>query len=511
MAASDDSSPTRDKHSVSALDPEKLHHDEALNEGDVVTASQKDVESLPAIDHAAESRLVRKLDFYIIPPTMLLYLVSFLDRVNIGNARLYRLEEDLGLRGSQYQTAVSLLFVTYIICETPSNLVIKRLRPSRWIAFITFAWGVVATLTGVVQSYAGLIVCRLLMGALEAGLFPGMTVYLTMFYTKKEIALRVGYLFVSAALAGSVGGLLAYGIGFMDGVAGQAGWRWIMIIEGLPSVVLGVVVYFWLADEPETAYYLSQKERDLMVVRKRRQIGHTSSSDFLHKEDVIKALKDWKVWAFAIAQFGADTMLYGYSTFLPTIIKGLGQWSTAETQALTVPCYALGACTYLVVASFSDRFQQRALAVMPFAAISIIGYAILIADVSPGVHFFACFLVAMGLYVTVGIPLAWLPSNNPRYGKRTTASGIQLTVGNAAGIMAPFLYKTNEAPRFVRGNAVSLSMVAMAVLIYALMGVYFSTRNKNRRAGKEDSKIAGKTEEDIAEMGDENPRYMFTY
>lgn len=279
-----------------------------------------------------------------------------------------------------------------------------------------------------------------------------------MFYTRKEIALRVGFLFVSAAIAGSVGGLLAYGIGFMDGVAGYSGWRWIMILEGLPSIVLGVIVYFWLADEPETAYYLSQEEKDLMIIRKRRQIGHTSSGDVLHKEDVFKALKDWKVWAFAVAQFGADTMLYGYSTFLPTIIKGLGKWSTPETQALTVPCYALGAITYLVVAWLSDRFQKRMLAVVPFACISILGYAILIADVPSGVHFFACFLVAMGLYVTVGIPLAWLPSSesplvsflllgrksltgpdNPRYGKRTTASGIQLTIGNAAGIAAPFV------------------------------------------------------------------------
>lgn len=238
-----------------------------------------------------------------------------------------------------------------------------------------------------------------------------MTIYLTMFYTKKEIALRVGYLFVSAALAGSVGGLLAYGVGFMDGVAGQSGWRWIMIIEGLPSVVLGVAVYFWLADEPETAYYLSQEERDLMVVRKRRQIGHTSSGDLLHKRDVIKAFKDWRIWAFAAGQFGVDTMLYGYSTFLPTIIKGLGDWSTAQTQALTVPCYALGAITYLVVAWISDRFQQRALAVVPFCVVSIVGYGILIADASGGVHFFGCFMVAMGLYVSVGIPLAWLPSS----------------------------------------------------------------------------------------------------
>lgn len=161
---------------------------------------------------------------------MLLYLFSFLDRVNIGNARLYGLEKDLGMHGDQFQTAVSILFVTYILSELPSNLVIKKFKPSRWLAFLTTSWGIVATLTGTVQSYGGLIACRLILGALEGGLFPGLTIYLTLFYTRREIALRVGYLFVSAAISGSVGGLLAYGIGFMDGLDGQRGWRWIMYV-----------------------------------------------------------------------------------------------------------------------------------------------------------------------------------------------------------------------------------------------------------------------------------------
>lgn len=250
-----------------------------------------------------------------------------------------------------------------------------------------------------------------------------MTLYLTLFYTKRQLALRVGYLFVSAAIAGSVGGLLAYGIGFMDGTAGYRGWRWIMIIEGLPTFVLGIAVYFWLADEPETAYYLSTKERELMVVQKRRHIGHTASADLLHKEDVYKAFKDWKVWAFSVGQFGADTVLYGYSTFLPTIIKGLGKWSTAEVQGLTVPCYAWGAIVYITVAYLSDRYQRRGLAVVPLSLVTIVGYIILMTDVSSGVRYFACFLVATGLYTAVGIPLAWLPANNPRYGKRATGSG----------------------------------------------------------------------------------------
>lgn len=336
---------------------------------------------------------------------------SFLDRVNIGNARLYGMTKDLSLTGSRYQFAVSILFVTYILSELPSNLVLKKLRPSRWIAFITTGWGIVATLQGVVQSYGGLIASRLLLGALEGGLFPGMAVYLTLFYTKKELALRIGYLFVSAALAGGLGGLLAYGIGHMDGVAGQSGWRWIFILEGLPTFVLGISCWWLLADDPETAGYLTAEEKALMVVRRERQIGSTKAAEEMHKDDVVKGLKDWKIWMFCFGQFGADTVLYGYSTFLPTIIKGIGTWDTAQTQALTVPCYALGAITYLLVARLSDRQQKRGLYTVIFGVVTVIGYAVLISDTTSGGHYAGCFLVAMGLYVTAGLPLSWLPSS----------------------------------------------------------------------------------------------------
>ncbi len=277
---------------------------------------------------------------------------------------------------------------------------------------------------------------------MEGGLFPGLTLYLTIFYTKREIALRVGYLFVSAALAGACGGLLGYGIGFMDGVAGQRGWRWIMIIEGLPTLVLGITSWFVLANDPESASYLSDTEKKLMIIRRERQFGQTKSAQEFHKADAYEALKDWKVYAFCAAQFGADTMLYGYSTFLPTIIKGLGKWSTAEVQALTIPCYCLGALSYVVVARISDAQQRRGLYSVAFGILSVIGYGILISNSSMGAHYFACFLIAMGLYVIVGIPLAWLPSNLPRYGKRATGTGLQLTIGNCSGIMAPFVRHT---------------------------------------------------------------------
>jgi MFS family permease len=395
---------------------------------------------IPSIDHVREKALVRKLDFCIIPLVMCLYLFSFLDRVNIGNARLYGLQEDLRLSSTQFQTAVSILFVTYILSELPSNLVLKKLRPSRWIAFITTAWGIIATLTGVVQNYGGLIACRLLLGAVEGGLFPGMAIYLTLFYTKKELAKRIGYLFVSAAIAGACGGLLAFAIGHMDGVAGQSGWRWIMIIEGLPTFCLGIATWFVLADEPESAFYLNHEERKLMHVRRVRQTGYTDSAQQFHWYDVRAGLLDWKMWAFCFAQFGGDTMLYGFSTFLPTIIKGINpSYSSAVVQVLTIPCYALGAITYLTVAHISDKQQRRGIYSVAFGLISIVGYAMLMSNSSSGVHYAGCFLVAMGLYVIVGLPLAWLPANCPRYGKRTTATGLQLTIGNCSGIMASFV------------------------------------------------------------------------
>lgn len=343
------------------------------------------------------------------------------------------MEDDLGLSPNQFQIAVSILFVTYILFEVPSNLVLKLLTPRRWIAFIATAWGIIATLTGLVDSYAALVACRLLLGAVEAGLFPGLNVYLTFFYTKHELALRVGYLFVSAAIAGALGGLLAYGIGHMDGVRGMLGWRWILILEGLPSVVLGVATWFLLPNDAQTAFFLSPAERRAMVVRREREYGHTPSSQEFSKEDMELGFKDWKVWAFSVAQFGVDTMLYGislfclpplfptrgytpepplippgFSTFLPTIINSLGTWSTAEVQLLTVPCYFVGAAVYMATAVLSDRLQRRGLFCVIFGTVSVVGYAVLLSDAPSGVLYFGCFLVAAGLYVVVGLPLAWV-------------------------------------------------------------------------------------------------------
>ncbi|KAF3919019.1 hypothetical protein ABW21_db0200422 [Orbilia brochopaga] len=403
-----------------------------MPEHEATAVSKEDSPSVEAVMHLdpdLERSLVKRLDLHIIPVVMTLYMLAFLDRINIGNARLYGLEEELGIAGTlKYQTAVSLLFVTYLLFEVPSNLVLKKFRPSRWskylvawyrsltagaiigliksvlvdgiVAFITTCWGIAAMCTGWVQSYTGLIACRLLLGLFEAGLFPGLSLYLSFWYTKKEIALRIALLFMSAAIAGATGGLLGYAIGFLDGTSGMRGWRWIMIIEGIPTIVAGLIVPFVLSDDPANAKFLNSEERIIMTKRIQEQHGDAVNCEHsLKKQDVIACFTDWKRYAFAIGSFGGVNMLYGYSLNLPTIIKTLEDWPTPIVQALTIPCYALGASIYIVVSWWSDRKQRRGIPVLIAPIFSIIGYTILITPAPPGVKYFGCFLIAAGLYV----------------------------------------------------------------------------------------------------------------
>lgn len=233
---------------------------------------------------------------------------------------------------------------------------------------------------------------------------------------------------------------LSRGVLTRTGVAGQNGWRWILIIEGIPTVLLGFVAWFGLADDPYTAGYLSEEERAVVLARLNSQPDHTASAKEFHKKDALSTFKDWKVWAFSFAQFGVDVMLYGYAVFLPTIIKGIDpKYSRELVQVMTIPCYAMGAISYIVIGRVSDHQQRRGVWVLALGAVSISGYGMLISNGGPAVHYAGCFLVATGMFVVIGLPLAWLPTNLPRYGKRATAIAMQVMIGNSAGIMASFV------------------------------------------------------------------------
>lgn len=218
--------------------------------------------------------------------------------------------------------------------------------------------------------------------------------------------------------------------------------RRLLIIEGIPSVCLGVFGWFFLSDSPESAWYLTSSERQLLILRGRRdqREASTPSAQKLHGSDVLAAFKDWKIWAFCLMNFPADLQLFSFSIFLPTIIKAVNPaWSTLYVQALTVPCFAWSAIVFFITAFISDAIQHRAVFGILGVVASIIGHVMLIAGRGVAVPFAGCFVIAMGVYTVAGIALVWLPSNLPRYGKRSTAVGMQLMFGNTAGVAAPYV------------------------------------------------------------------------
>lgn len=192
-----------------------------------------------------------------------------------------------------------------------------------------------------------------------------------------------------------------------------------------------------MADDAHTAYFLNEEERALVLARRKAQVGVSETFEWA---DALKGLKDWKTYTFAFCQFCNCCMLYSYNTFLPTIIfEIMPDAGRAAVQLLTIPCYACGAIAYLAGAWFSDRVQIRGATTACFGAASVVGYALLISPVPPGVLYAGSCIVGLGIYAALGLPIAWLNSNNPRYGKRTAASGTHISLGNIAGVVAPFV------------------------------------------------------------------------
>ncbi|KAG5765319.1 hypothetical protein H9Q72_006616 [Fusarium xylarioides] len=306
---------------------------------------------------ADTKRLIRKIDWSIIPFVSLLYLLSFLDRTNIGNARLDTLELDLNMSGLMYNHALAIFFPFYIIAEIPSNMGMKRFRPWIWISSMMVVWGICCTLMGIVHNYAGLLAARSFLGLAEGGLFPGIAYYITMWY------FRMAIFFSAATAAGVFGGFLARGIMEMRGLAGLAGWQWIFIIEGLLTVAVALASFKLMADYPDRAKFITDAERK--HIQERLMLDRSGLAEEFEMKYVWDAFKDWKIWVHMLIATGTFTGVYSYSLFLPTIIRDLG-YSSTTAQLMSTPPY-LVACFVCVVAGWwADKIQQRGIFMIVF-------------------------------------------------------------------------------------------------------------------------------------------------
>ncbi|CAG8449988.1 9702_t:CDS:2, partial [Scutellospora calospora] len=245
-----------------------------------------------------EKILLKKIDWRIVPLMFLLYLLSFLDRVNIGNAKLAHLERDLGLVGNDYNWSLGIFFIGYVLFEIPSNLILFKVRPSIWIPSTMVAWGITMSLMAFVNSYSTLMITRFFLGVFEAGLVPGMVYYITLWYKRYEQSFRIGTILSGASIAGAFSGLLAYAIvNFANENSKLKGWQLVFLIDGLVTVIVAFVAYFCVEDYPEEAEWLSNEERELAISRLRKDIDDIDDikirSHSFEKVYVLECLKDW--------------------------------------------------------------------------------------------------------------------------------------------------------------------------------------------------------------------------
>lgn len=493
-------------------------------------------------------RVLWKLDTHVLPALALLWLANFIDRSNIGNARIAGLEKDTHLHGNQYNTALAIFFISYIIVELPSNWVLKKVKPSRWLPLIVAVWGVVTTMTGVVHSFSGLLAIRFFLGLCEGGLLPGIVLYLSTLYRPHELQQRVGVFYASASLSGAFGGLLASAILKMDGVGNLAGWRWIFILEGIATILIALFSWATMPADLASAKFFTEEERAFALWRFREahavvtgaplsepaqminadpekegevQIEVQPPHYVVHQEDekfewreVVRGALDVQVWLTAFAYMGIIVSLYSYSLFIPTIVAGLG-FTGEEAQLHTVPPYVPAVVFTVVVAVASDKLKMRGPFMLLFLPIAAIGYILAIVAKTNLQRYVAVHLIATGIYPCGPCILSILPNNCAGHYKKATAVALQLAIANCGGFVATFVYTSDQAPEYKTGHSIVLAFVVAAWVFVALNVAYCFWENKARADGRRDGQLekyqelwdSGKTR---APIGDRAPSFRFT-
>ena len=419
--------------------------------------------------HIDVAIVLSKVRRRLIPFVFLLYIVAYLDRINVGFAAL-QMNAALGLSASAYGLGAGIFFVSYTLFEVPSNVVLARIGARLWIARIMITWGLVSSGMMLVQGPASFFVMRFLLGAAEAGFFPGVIFYLTQWFPARERARTIAAFMTASLAAGIVGGPVSGALLSMNGVGGLAGWQWLFLLEGLPAIVLGVVVLFYTTERPEDARWLSDAERAALVEALRRDANEGPSSPTIIS-GVSGALASGRIWLLAIVYFTIPIALYAFGFWLPQIIRAASSGSDFHIGLLTAIPYVVGACGMVIVARHSDRTGERRWHIV---RAGLVGGGAFVA--SAFVHGLAVSLAALsvamlGLASMFGPFWAFATSRLRGVGAAAAIALIN-SIGNTGGFVGPYVigYLRDRTQSFTGGLifvGVILAVVPLLVLALA--------------------------------------------
>lgn len=388
-----------------------------------------------------EARTVRKVTARLIPFLIVCYFVAYLDRVNVGFAALM-MNQDLGLTASMYGFGAGVFFLSYFFFEVPSNLLLDRFGARKWIARIMFTWGILSGMMAFIPNLAAatgfgnapvFYSLRALLGIAEAGFFPGIIFYLTLWFPAVYRARIIGYFMAAIPLSSVIGAPVSGLLLELHGWAGLAGWQWLFIIEATPAVLLSVVTFYYLTDRPRDATWLAEDERTWLADRlaaeekQRKQAAHFS---------VVAAMFNPRVLALALVYFGIAGSNYGVGFFLPQIVKNFGL-SNAVTGLVTAIPYVVGTVGMIWYGRHSDRTMERRKHVAVALAIASGGIAVSTLLDNPTLKMLALSVSAFGVFAALPVfwtlPTAFLSGSS-------AAAGIAAinSIGNLSGFSGPY-------------------------------------------------------------------------
>ncbi|KAK4248352.1 major facilitator superfamily domain-containing protein [Corynascus novoguineensis] len=418
----------------------------------------------PSYTAKQEARVVRKLDLNLMTLFFALYMLAFLDRGNIGNARIAGMANDLGLDTNRYNWLLNMFYISYVIAEF-SVLLWKIFPPHIVGAIVVFSWGLIATVQAGVQSWGGEMALRFLLGAFEAAYGPGIIYLLSFFYLRHEIGFRCGIFASAAPLASTFAGALAYGI--TSGHPKLASWRLLFLVEGLPTVLMTVIAFFFIPDSPDRARFLTADEKAIVRSRTVRQVGSAAASERIggvRLRDVAAIFLDLKAWLCALMYFCGNVSYSSLPVFLPTILEDMG-YTAINAQGLSAPPSFAAFLFALVTTWIADRTQQRCFVLFTTSAIGGVGYIILATVETVGVRYFATFLASAGVFSTIPNILALTLNNQGN----DTRRGMSIVLINLVGQCGPFLgtnvFPLEERPRYVKGMSICASFMFFSALI----------------------------------------------
>ncbi|KAI5865188.1 putative pantothenate transporter [Durotheca rogersii] len=458
------------------------------NDEDIAGYDAERMRARTALTAEEEKKLIRRIDWHLMPLCSIIFMFKNLDADNVANARIMNrgtpenIMTQLGMTSDQYALVAALYYIPYIIGEAPSNLLLKRFSPSHWQSRIMVTWGIVLACHVAVKNKEGLYATRFLLGLAEAGMFPGIILQMTYWYRPDEMSLRLLYFYVCGNLSGIFGGILAFGFDRASGARGLSGWQWLFLVESIATIFMGVAVWFLLPDFPQTASWLTDKEKAFIQARLPPNAPRAGEQDFKLSE-IIASLKDKRLWLFTSIWAFFTVGTSGVRFYQPTVIADLGFTTIAQAQLLNLPITILGLIVIGITGVFADNGHlPRPLYPLTFLVIILACYGVLVAYPSTGAVYAATMI---GNAVTS----AWFPMMWPwrvQTTSRATGSAFSIgfvnSYGQIGGAIGPQIFRSAYAPRYQVSFASAMALVACCMA--STLVTWWVTRQTERDTRK---------------------------